>query len=163
LPQATLPQARWARLTRRISGYYLVEAMDETEILLQELEHYRNEKERVRKIIGQIGGGTSKRQDRAINIAFLTLVLALFVFDIFREISGLAIRGLPPFLSIELALLLVSIKIIWMIHRQTKVDHFQFWVLNSIEFQINLILKRVKELEDRLRPDRRSTEADPRS
>ena len=136
--------------------------MDETEILLQELEHYRSEKERVRKIIGQIGGSTSKRQDRAINIAFLTLVLALFVFDIFRELAGLSIRGLPPFLSMELALLLVSVKIIWMIHRQTKVDHFQFWVLNSIEFQINLISKRVKELEDRLRPERRSSsETDP--
>jgi hypothetical protein len=57
---------------------------------------------------------------------------------------------LPPFLSMELALLLVSVKIIWMIHRQTKVDHFQFWVLNSIEFQINLMSKHLKELESRL-------------
>lgn len=124
--------------------------MDETEILLQELEHYRSEKERIRKIIGQIGGSTSKRQDRTINVAFLALVLALFSFDILREVFAVSIRGLPPFLSMELALLLVSVKIIWMIHRQSKVDHFQFWVLNSIEFQINLISKRLKEFEERL-------------
>jgi hypothetical protein len=49
----------------------------------------------------------------------------------------------------ELVLLLVSLKIIWMIHRQTKVDHFQFWVLNSIEFQINMMSKRLRELEER--------------
>jgi hypothetical protein len=124
--------------------------MDETEILRQELEHYRKEKERIRKIIGQIGGATSTRQDRAINVGFLAIVVALFVFDILRELYGLSVRGLPPFLSMELALLLVSIKIIWMIHRQTKVDHFQFWVLNSIEFQINLMSKHLKELEGRL-------------
>jgi hypothetical protein len=34
-----------------------------------------------------------------------------------------------------------------MIHRQTRVDHFQFWILHSIEFQINLITQRLGELE----------------
>ena len=125
--------------------------MDEAEILRQELEHYRTEKERIRRVIGQIGGATSKRQDRMINIIFLTIVLALFVFDVLREFIGLALPGIPRFLSMELALLLVSLKIIWMIHRQSKVDHFQFWVLNSIEFQINTMSKRLRELEERVK------------
>ena len=123
--------------------------MDEAEILRQELEHYRNEKDRIRKVIGQIGGATSKRQDRAINAIFLVVVLGLFTFDIVRAFTGLGLPRIPRFLSMELALLLVSLKIIWMIHRQTKVDHFQFWVLNSIEFQINMMSKRLKELEER--------------
>ncbi len=127
-----------------------LKAMDETEILRQELEHYKTEKERIRRIIGQIGGSTSKRQDRLINAAFLVVVVGLFVFDVLREIVGFAVPGLPRFLSMELALLLVSLKIIWMIYRQTKVDHFQFWVLNSIEFQINLMSRRLKGLEERL-------------
>jgi len=55
-------------------------------------------------------------------------------------------------MSMELALLLVSLKIIWMIHRQSKVDHFQFWVLNSIEFQINIMSKRLKDLEEQTKP-----------
>ena len=129
--------------------------MDEAEILRQELEHYRSEKERIRKVIGQIGGATSKRQDRIINIVFLVVVVGLFVFDILREIGGFTMPALPRFLSMELALLLVSLKIIWMIHRQSKVDHFQFWVLNSIEFQINTISKRLRDLE------RRSSEGRP--
>ncbi len=125
------------------------ENMNEADILRQELEHYRSEKERIRKVIGQIGGATSKRQDRLINIVFLVVVVGLFIFDILREITGFALPTIPRFLSMELALLLVSLKIIWMIHRQSKVDHFQFWVLNSIEFQINAMSKRLKEMEER--------------
>jgi hypothetical protein len=125
--------------------------MDEAEILRQELEHYRTEKDRIRKVIGQIGGVTSKRQDRTINVVFLVVVVGLFIFDIIRELTGFALPTVPRFLSFELALLLVSLKIIWMIHRQSKVDHFQFWVLNSIEFQINVMSKRIKELEEKIR------------
>ena len=124
--------------------------MDETEILREELEHYKQEKERVRKILGQIGGKSSKKRDTAVNILFLTLVIGLFSFDIIREILDLSFFGITRFISIEIAILLISIKIIWMINRQQRVDHFQFWILNSIEFQINLISKRLGELETRL-------------
>jgi hypothetical protein len=122
--------------------------MDETEILRQELEHYRAEKERVRKIIGQIGGASSKRRDRLLNIVFLVLVVVLFAFDLAREILHISVLGIPSMLAIEIALLLLSLKIIFMIHNQTKVDHFQFWVLNSIEYQINLMSKRIREIEE---------------
>lgn len=125
--------------------------MDETEILRQELEHYREEKERVRKIIGQIGGASSKSRDRLINVVFLVLVVVLFCFDFAREIFHLSVLGLPSMLAVELALLLLSLKIIWMIHSQSKVDHFQFWVLNSIEYQINLMSKRIREIEKNLK------------
>lgn len=128
--------------------------MDETEILRQELEHYRAEKERVRKIIGQIGGASSKRRDRLINAVFLVLVVILFCFDLAREIFHFTVLGIPSMLAIELALLLLSLKIIYMIHSQTKVDHFQFWVLNSIEYQINLMSKRIREIEDGLKISR---------
>jgi len=43
--------------------------------------------------------------------------------------------------------LLVSIKIIWMMHKSTKVEHFQFWILNSIEFRLNDVAKQVRQLE----------------
>jgi hypothetical protein len=125
--------------------------MEDTEMLRQELEHYRSEKERVRRILAQVGGVTSRRRDSLINVVFLSVVLALFALDILREIELLSIPWLPRFISFELALLLVSLKIIWMIHRQSRIDHFQFWILNSIEFQINSIGKRIHELEDRLR------------
>jgi hypothetical protein len=125
--------------------------MDETEILRQELEHYRNEKERIRKILGQIGGKTAKRRDQFINILFLVLVFGLFTFDILREKFQLDLINIPSILSIELAVLLVSLKIIFMISRQSKVEHFQFWILNSIEFQLNLLSKKVREIDEKLK------------
>lgn len=121
--------------------------MNETDILEEELQHYRKEKEKVRKIIGQIGGSTSKKYDRRVNIIFLVIVISLFLFDVLRELLHLQLSGYTSNLAIEFALLLVSVKIIWMINKQSKIDHFQFWVLNSIEFQINNIAKRMRELE----------------
>jgi hypothetical protein len=127
---------------------------DDADMLRQELEHYRSEKDRVRRILGQVGGIRSRRRDSLINVVFLTIVLSLFALDITRELDLLAMRWLPRFISFELALLVVSLKIIWMIHLQSRIDHFQFWILNSIEFQINGLVKRLGVLEGREREGR---------
>ena len=34
-----------------------------------------------------------------------------------------------------------------MIHEQQKVNHFQFWILTSLEYRINEIYKKVSVLE----------------
>jgi hypothetical protein len=90
--------------------------MEETKLLLKELESFKAEQERVRALVGRIGGRTSLQQDMIINILFL----------------------------------LISLKIIWMIHKQTKIDHFQFWILTSIEYQLTEVAKKVKDLEARI-------------
>ncbi len=125
--------------------------MNETDLLREELEHYRTEREAVRKIIGQIGGKSTRRTDRAVNIAFIVLVTLMFAFDIIRNIVALHIPYIPEMMFLELAVLLVSVKIIWMIHRQSKVEHFQFWILNSIEFQMNTMARRMREVESLVR------------
>ncbi len=38
-------------------------------------------------------------------------------------------------------------KSIWMMHKSTKVEHFQFWILNSIEFRLNDVAKQLRNLE----------------
>jgi len=120
---------------------------DELDTLRDELDHYRKEKERIRDVIGQIGGHANKARDRLINAVFLVLVVGFFGFDVLRHAMDWHIPGLPPSLLLEIAVLLVSVKIIWMIHRQAKVDHFQFWILNSIEFQMNMISRRLTAME----------------
>jgi hypothetical protein len=139
--------------------------MDDQELLLQELEHYRSEKERIRRILGQIGGAANLKLDRIVNILFLVVVASLFVLDIVRELLHLAFWGLPHFLSTQLAIFLISLKIVWMIHRQSRVDHFQFWILSSIEFQINMLTRRLEELRGKPLPasrrkQTRSTQAE---
>ena len=117
--------------------------------LLEELEHFRQEKERIRILVGQIGGKGSQQRDYIINIVFITVMVFLFAFDLVRHIFHMQIP-LPQMFSLELAVLLVSIKIIWMIHKGNKVEHFQFWVLNSIEFRLNDLSKHVREIDKKL-------------
>ena len=117
--------------------------------LLEELEHFRQEKERIRILVGQIGGKGSQQRDHIINIVFITVMVFLFAFDLVRHIFHIQIP-LPQMFSLELAVLLVSIKIIWMIHKGNKVEHFQFWVLNSIEFRLNDLSKHIREIDKKL-------------
>jgi hypothetical protein len=135
--------------------------MDDQEMLLEELERYRAEKDQIRRVLGQIGGISSPGKDRTINILFLAVVALLFVFDLVRELLNLQLGGFPHFLSTQLALFLISLKIVWMIHRQTRVDHFQFWILHSIEFQINLITQQLRELGNSRRQVRGPSRAAP--
>ena len=119
----------------------------DTAVLQEELEQFREEKEKIRALVGQIGGVASNRRDRVITVVFLVAIGLLFLADVFRHTLGMKMP-LPPLFSIELGVLLVSVKIIWMIHKQARVEHFQFWILNSIEFRLNEITKSVRRLED---------------
>ncbi len=132
--------------------------MDEMDVLREELEHYKAQKDKIRNIVGQIGGATSRQRDMTINITFLTVVLSAFMFDLLRHLMGWKIPLLPPMLLLEVAVLLVSLKIIWMIHKQSKVEHFHFWILNSIEFQMNMLSRRVANLDKAVRGENKTEE-----
>jgi xanthosine utilization system XapX-like protein len=124
-----------------------------TEALQDELEQFRKEKEQIKRLVGQIGGATTTTRDTAFNVVFIALIAGLFVVDVLRHVLHLDVP-LPPLFSLELGVLLVSLKIIWMIHKQTKVEHFQFWILNSIEYRLNELGKRIRSIEDLLnRPE----------
>lgn len=86
------------------------------------------------------GGRNFSKRDNFINIAFLVIILTLFILEITTHF-------LPAFVSLEVSVLLVSIKIVFMIHSQHKMNHFQFWILNSIEFRVNEISRKIKKLE----------------
>ena len=121
--------------------------MDELDALRAELEQYKSEKDQIRDVVGQIGGQTSLKWHYTLNTIFLIVVLGAFSFDLGRHVFGWELTFIPPFLLLEAAVLLVSLKIIWMIHMQTKVDHFQFWILNTIEFRVNMITRRLASME----------------
>jgi hypothetical protein len=114
--------------------------------LRRELEEFRAEKEKIRQLVGQIGGTQFVKHDKKINLIFLSIIVMLFIFDILRHIFNIPISSLPPIISVEVAVMLVSIKIVWMIHKQTRVEHFQFHILNSLEFRLNELSKQIREL-----------------
>jgi hypothetical protein len=115
----------------------------------RELEDFQREREKIREIVGRIGGRSAARRNKAINVIFFTAIISLFAADVLRYGLGLPIP-LDSLLSLEVGILLVSIKIIWMIHNQTKIEHFQFWILNSIEYRLNGISNRLASMEEKL-------------
>ena len=121
----------------------------DTTFLQEELEQFRQEKEQIRAIVGQIGGVYSRKRDTVINVAFILAIAILFALDLLRHVLEFPVP-LPAMFSLELGVLLVSIKIIWMIHKQTKVEHFQFWILSSIEFRLNDVANRIREIEGKV-------------
>lgn len=110
------------------------------EEILHELEEYNREKDRIKTLLGNLGGKQFSRVDTIINVVFLLIIVVIFTVEITTHL-------IPAFISLEIGVLLVSIKIVWMIHSQHRFYHFQFWVLNSIEYRVNDIAKRIRKLE----------------
>lgn len=129
---------------------------DEIKRLQEELEEFQRERESIKNIIGSIGGKTSGKKDKLTNVAFIILIVILFTLDIMRHILRINLP-LPALFSVEIGVLLVSIKIIWMIHKQMKVEHFQFWILNSIEYRINDISKKLIKIEEVIKENETKT------
>jgi hypothetical protein len=111
---------------------------DEISDLKQALENFEQEKERVRAIIGSIGG-VPKFRTKLMNILFIAIIIAA------GGVSIIADEKLR-LLMIELTTVMLSVKIIYMIHIQTRVNHFKFWILSAIEWRINEMMVHIKQL-----------------
>jgi len=118
--------------------------IDKEQKLKEEIEEYNKERDRIKSVIGKIGGRRYSKVDTVINLLFFCIIAVFFVLEF-------TIHLIPAFLSLEIGVLLISIKIIWMIHSQQKTNHFQFWVLNSIEYRMNETYKRISQIEKELR------------
>jgi hypothetical protein len=114
--------------------------------LKAELDNFKKEKEKIRKLMGQIGGKEQAERDKWINTIFIIAIVLLGINDLLHHIWHIRVPIDTEF-SLVIAILLVSIKIIWMMHKSTKVEHFQFWILNSIEFRLNDVAKQLRNLE----------------
>jgi hypothetical protein len=121
---------------------------NEAEQLRQELEQFKKEKESIRLLIGQIGGKQNRKIEKIVDVIALCAVILLFVGDMIGQFMDRPI--IPHTVSLELGIMLVSLKIIWMMHRQSKVEHFQFWILNSIEFRVNDLAKELRMLRKKV-------------
>mgnify|MGYP006300520249 CR=1 FL=1 len=110
------------------------------ENLKEEIEEFNKEKNRIKDLMGRIGGQKYSKRDMILNIIFLAVIVVLFILEF-------TIKIIPTLMALEIGVLLVSIKIIFMIHTQQKTNHYQFWVLNSIEFRVNELYKRVRNIE----------------
>lgn len=122
---------------------------EKEEELRQEIDEFNREKERIKQLIGRVGGTSYSHKDNIFNTILLIVVGLVFILEITAYFVP-AFHFLPSFISIEVSVLLVSIKIVWMIHSQHKYNHFVFWILNTIEFRLNDLGKTTKALNKKL-------------
>jgi len=112
-----------------------------TEHILEEIQRFKQERNRLRILLGRIGGKTISRWARWINILLLLLVITSFFL-------GFICDFISRTLSLEVGVFLISIKIVLMIHIQQKVNHFQFWTLSSIEYRMNELTKSLQDMQE---------------
>jgi cell shape-determining protein MreC len=113
-----------------------------TRSLEDEIEEFKKQKERVREIIGQIGGKPTFMKKMA-NVIFVVLVAICFILSLIT-------KGRTELLMLELIILLVSAKFIYFLFLQSRVIHFQFWILSSIEWRINEVVNKLQNLYKKL-------------
>ena len=77
---------------------------------------------------------------KVINVLFISAIALPVVLSV---IVGEQWRVL----MIDIAILALSAKIIYLIHAQLRMNHFQFWILSSPERRINEITKQIRELK----------------
>lgn len=112
---------------------------DEIKDLKKELEHFQQEKERIRAIVGKIGG-IPKFNTKAANYIFMAIIIITLIIS---TLYG----GDTRLLMIEFATVALAVKILYMMHCQSKVNHFQLWMQSSIEWRINEITKILKQIQ----------------
>lgn len=103
------------------------------------LNEFQKEKERIRSIVGELGGHENS-QHRAVNIIFVLIITILLGL-------GIILKKIDLRISMEIVTMIGVFKIIWMFYNTQRAVHFQFWILNSIEFKLNDLDKRVKRIE----------------
>lgn len=101
-----------------------------------EIASYAKESARIKRVLDAINGNTRTLGNKLVNVVFfigiLALVLLRFVFNITNDI-----------LSLELGIIFLSVKMMWMMYMQSKHEHFLFWILHTIEFEQHEILRRL--------------------
>ncbi len=85
------------------------------------------------------------KKSRIFDIIFTLFILTCLVFAVVGDQH-------LQFLSMELAIAALSLKLLWVVHHHGRVSHFQLWILSSLEWRLDEVLREVKELKQQNLP-----------
>lgn len=114
--------------------------LDKDEIQ-EEIEKFLEHREQIKKIVGNIGGKPTKNV-KIVNTAFFILLVLTFTIPLLAT-------SIPHIFALDIGLLLISIKIIYSLTQQARVNHYKFWILATLEWRphdINSEIKKLKKL-----------------
>ena len=66
-------------------------------------------------------------------------------------VLGGVFKRITPSMAVQVAILFGVLKLIWMFYESQRASHFQFWILNSLEFRINEMYKKTQSIEKELK------------
>ena len=115
---------------------------DMKDLTREEMEEFIREKEKIRQIVGRIGGRPTI-MSKVITILMIVFILTTLVSAPFLPKS----LELP---AVEVGIVLVSLKIFFFIQNEAKVTHFQFWMLSSLEWRMNDMAKRLTRIDENI-------------
>ncbi len=113
------------------------------ENIQDEIDDFLEHREQIKHIVGQIGG-KPKMSIKIVNTIFFALLILSFLLP-------LTIKSIPHIFMLDFGVLLISIKIIYSLTRQAKVNHYQFWILATLEWRLHDIDSSLKELKKTLK------------
>ena len=113
---------------------------DAEKLLQEEIEFYQKEQRQIQNALGKLGGVASHKKERILNILILFVAVLIFLLDVVFKLFN-------PIYAVELGVLLVSVKIILLINSLSKMNHFSFWILHSIDIRVNDISRKLVSLE----------------
>jgi hypothetical protein len=128
--------------------------------LKEELEDYKKQKKQVETLVSMIGGKKGFKRTIFIDRLLIILLLVILILDLLHYFLGFTI--VPPLLTIEIGILLISIKVIWIAHKRSESEHFMFWFLSSLESRVNITNTEIKKLRDKVNSSSLSTEEIPK-
>ena len=112
---------------------------EEIDKLTQEIEDFKQEKERVRAIVGQIGSVPVLNR-KWFETVFIILLISCLALSLITSSQTLKIE------LMDVAIAMISIKLLYMIRNQARVSHFQLWILSSLEWRLNEMAKKINNI-----------------
>ena len=109
--------------------------------ITEEIEYFIKERQKIRKVLDGIDktkqGPLSKVMDIGFIVGLVILAMARFAFNWIDNI-----------LSLELGLILLSIKIVWLIKVQNTYNHFIFMIMHTLDHHQNEMAEKLERIEN---------------
>lgn len=117
--------------------------------LREEFQEYQKEKQQISEIIHK-AEGRHNSQHKIISTIFVVLILTVLI-------AGFILHRLNLVHTLQIVTMLAVLKVIWLFYDLQKSMHFEFWLLNSLEFRLNEIDKRQRRFEKLLQEKKEET------
>jgi hypothetical protein len=94
-----------------------------------------------------------RKWEKVLTIVWLGVTIGFFAWSMFGE-------GKMAAISLEIGILLISLKIAWSINQSARINHYEFWILQTLDFKLNDLrhdLRRQRKKIDALEAELRRT------